>query len=310
MTDGQGKSVDIQIDTADLEELKHDGYKLCFAKKVNDTYNVVWQSADGYLTDNTFSWQPLYELFGSNEFKGDVGVRVSTNKVPSVLGDEAVLDSAGVLGAASSGGPSTGITLVNDYGPIHPGLCAFSTGIDGTPSTTPIYVAENAIVPGSDVLTPVECVQVWFEQDIATSTMFSSARSNAVEIDLTDENSAARLYSGGAWSTPPSLSVDAKAIVTIVATFAAAITVHTLVSKIAAKLTGVYSGIEVGVTALSGTTVSIVYSEKPGVSVVQRELTRQLLANAATIDHLAQFVLEAFAQMQAGYIMLNTTVAA
>jgi hypothetical protein len=68
VTDGQLKSVDIQIAPGDLETLKSSGYKLCFAKKVNDSYNVVWQSATGYLADNTFSWQPLYELFGSNDF--------------------------------------------------------------------------------------------------------------------------------------------------------------------------------------------------------------------------------------------------
>ncbi|WP_203612748.1 hypothetical protein [Amycolatopsis sp. SID8362] len=309
MTNAAGKSVGIQIDTADLEELKNNGYNLCFAKKVNDTYNVVWQSAGEYLADNTFSWQPLYELFGSNEFKGDVGVRVSTKKVPIGLGDEVVLDKNGVLGTPSSGDTPTGITLINEYASIHPGLCAAATDIDGNASTSPIYVAEDAIIPGTDVLTPVECVQVWFEQDIATSTMFSSARSNAVEIDLTGQDSAARLYSGGAWSTPPSLSVDAKAIVTIIAAFATAVTVHSLVSKIAAKLTGVYAGIAVDVTALGGNTVSIVYSEKPGLSGVPLELTRQLLAGPTTVDQLAKFVLEALAQLQAGYVSLTTVAA-
>ncbi|UOX85349.1 hypothetical protein MUY14_26570 [Amycolatopsis sp. FBCC-B4732] len=310
MTDGQLKSVDIQIAAEDLETLKHNGYRLCFAKKVNDTYNVVWQSAAKYLGDNTFTWQPLYELFGSNEFKDSVGVRVSTNQVPIGLGDQAVLDSAGVLGDASSGGSATGITLVNDYGTIHPGLCAFSTDIHGNPSTSPIYVAADAIVPGTDVLTPVECVQVWFEQDIATSTMFSSARSDAVEIDLTEEDSAVRLYSGGAWSTPPSISVDTKAIVTIIAALTVSVGVQQLLAKITSKLTGVYQDIQVDVKVAGGNTVSLVYSEKPGLSPVRLELTRMLLQNATTVDQLTAFAIEAFAQLKAGYVSLTATAAA
>lgn len=52
------------------------------------------------------------------------------------------------------------------------------------------------------MLTPIDTVMVWFQQNIATSTMFSSARSNSVEIDLTSTNTATRLYKGGQWSTP------------------------------------------------------------------------------------------------------------
>jgi len=38
------KSVEVQIAPDDLEFLKTNQYKLCFAKKVNNTYTVVWQA--------------------------------------------------------------------------------------------------------------------------------------------------------------------------------------------------------------------------------------------------------------------------
>lgn len=311
MPDGQLKSVDIQIAAADLETLKNNQYQLCFAKKVNNSYNVVWQSAADYLSENTFSWQPLYELFGSNDFKGDVTVHVSTNKVPIGLGDEATLDTSGVLGDASSGGPATGITLVNDYGPIHPGLCAYSTDISGRGTTTPIYVAEKQAVTGNDVLTPVESVQVWFEQDIATSTMFSTARSNAIEIDLTDHNAATRLYSDGAWSTPKTsaLFVDPRAIMTIIAALTAAVVVQDLASKITSKLTGVYRDIKVDVTTMGGNTVKIEYREQPGLTAVRQNQSRLLLQNQTAVDQLAGFALESFAQLGVGYLTLNAMTA-
>jgi hypothetical protein len=72
----------------------------------------------------------------------------------------------------------------------------------GAAVSTAIYVAQNQVVLGDTVLTPVEKVLVWFEQNIETSTMFSSSRSLEIEIDLTFSDSATRLYSNGRWQTP------------------------------------------------------------------------------------------------------------
>ena len=69
---------------------------------------------------------------------------------------------------------------------------------------TPIYVAVDPILKGKDVLTPKDTVLVWLEQDIETSTMFSTARTTSVEIDLTSTDSATRRYVGRTeeWITP------------------------------------------------------------------------------------------------------------
>lgn len=197
------KSVIIQIDTADLDELKKAGYMLCFAKKVGDAdFNVVWQSYTKYLVRNTFRWTPQYQLFGTNVFEDAVQVEASTNLVTIGLGEESVLSESGVLGAAKTGGPAGSINMLNDYGSIHPGVNQLSTGIDGSVTSTPIYVAPKAMVSGEASLTPVERILVWFEQNIQTSTMFSDARSRSVEIDLTGVESATRLYKGQKWITP------------------------------------------------------------------------------------------------------------
>ncbi|MFD9698362.1 hypothetical protein [Lentzea sp. NPDC059081] len=309
MPDSQIKSVDIQIAPEDLKTLKSSNYKLCFAKKVNDSYNVVWQSSSAYLSDNTFSWQPLYQIFGSNTFQGNVTVHAATNQVAIGLGDEITLDKDGLLGNASSGGPATSITLNNDYGPIHPGLSAYSTDINGRGTTTPIYVAEAPIVSGKDVLTPVEAVQVWFEQDVVTSTMFSTARSNAVEIDLTEVNSATRLYSGGQWSKPKNVALfaDPATVLTIIAALTAAVVIQDLASKIASKLTGVYKDVKVEVTSMGGSTVKIEYREQPGLGGAQLAQTQALLVNPTAVDQLTGFAVEAFAQLGKGYVTLNAT---
>lgn len=197
------KTVSIEIDSNQLETLKGSSYRLCFAKKVgNEAYNIVWQSYFDYLVSNTFSWTPTYQLFGSNTFAANLTVKVATNLVPIGLGEQSTLDAAGVLSAASTGGPETSINMINNFGTIHPGVNQLSTGIDGKQVSTPIYVATMPIVSGNAYLTPVEKVLVWFEQNIETSTMFSDSRSQAVEIDLTMTNSATRLYKDQHWSTP------------------------------------------------------------------------------------------------------------
>ncbi len=197
------KSVKIEIAQEDFEILKSAKYKLCFAKKVGDNaYNVVWQSYIGYLMNNTFSWTPEYQLFGSNIFQSDVRVDVSSNMQDINLGQTCILNQHGYLESPASGGPETSLTLQNEYGPIHPGVNQLSTGINGERISTPIYVSQDQAVKGSVVLTPVEKVLVWFEQNIETSTMFSDAKAKSVEIDLTRTNQATRLYAAGEWKTP------------------------------------------------------------------------------------------------------------
>ncbi|WP_255515530.1 hypothetical protein [Flavobacterium sp. ZT3R18] len=194
------KVVNILIDSADLQTLKDAHYMLCFAKKVGDTYNVVWQAYAEYLGNNEFSWTPQYQLFGTNTFKDAVTVKGSTNIVSIGLGEQSTLNTAGVLSAPVSGGSDIAINMVNNYGNIHPGVNQLSYGVDGSQVSTPIYVAEDVMVSGTAELVPVEQVMVWFQQNISTSTMFSTVRSNAVEIDLTTTNEESRLYKGGKWS--------------------------------------------------------------------------------------------------------------
>ena len=196
------KTLSVEIAAADLETLKGAGYKLCFAKKVGDNdFNVVWQSYDQYLINNSFSWTPMYQLFGSNSFIANVKVQVSTNIQDIGLGEECTLNSAGVLQPAVSSDYPEGFQLINDYGSIHPGVNQLSIGITGQQISTPIYVASNPVVLGSTKLTPVEKVLVWFEQNIQTSTMFSDSRSDSYEIDLTNANQKTIKYENQKWST-------------------------------------------------------------------------------------------------------------
>ncbi|BAW80952.1 hypothetical conserved protein [Candidatus Nitrosoglobus terrae] len=195
------KVVTIKIAREDRRTLKDNNYSICFAKRVgNNDYNVVWQSSDGYLETNTFRWTPQYQLFGTNTFTSGLIVDVATNRVNISLGETSILDKYGDLLPSTTRGPSTAITMDNQYGLIHPGINQLATNIDGSQSNTPIYVAANAVLKGTIELTPIEKILVWFEQNVKTGTMFSTARTNSIEIDLTTENTATWLFSSNKWS--------------------------------------------------------------------------------------------------------------
>ena len=300
---GTQKIANINISTQELETLKGNGYCLCFAKKVNDTFDVVWQSYTEYLVSNSFLWTPVYQLFGSNEFVGNVTVEVATNAVNIGLGQQATLDAAGVLGPASSGGPSTAITMVNAFGLIHPGVNQVSTGITGQQTTTPIYVAQEQMVKGSDLLTPIDEVMVWFEQNIQTSTMFSDARSNSTTIDLTSVNTGTRLYSNGKWTTPSAsdLAVGLNPIILqIIVYVTGAIIAHDLATKIASKLTGVYKDITVDVTSGEQNKFTVTYKERKGITAAEQSFLATLLTSTIN-DTLMEFTVESLAQSGVGY---------
>jgi hypothetical protein len=303
------KTVIITIANDDLTFLKKNKYSLCFAKKVNGVYNVVWSSATDYLYKNTFSWTPHYQLFGSNSFQDSIGVTTDTNVVPIELGMQSVLDSAGVLGDATSGGASTDITLINNYGSIHPGVSAMSTDIHGNTTTTPIYVAPESILKGSTTLTPIETVQVWFEQNIQTGTMFSDSRSLATPIDLTSVDAGSRLFSNQAWTTPDRLLVLPPFLV-IATAVTGALVVADLASKISAKLTGVYASFTVEVQAAADKKVMISYKQKPGLTGVSLRVGQQLSKDPSTCDQLAIFALQALAMSQVGYTSFDAVASA
>lgn len=304
---GTQKIANITIAKQDLETLKGNKYRMCFAKKVNNTFNVVWQSYDDYLNTNSFLWTPVYQLFGSNLFKGDLTVEVATNAVNIGLGQQATLDSAGVLGDPSTGGPSTAITMVNDFGPIHPGVKQLSTGILGTQTSTPIYVAQNQIVTGSDTLTPKEEVMVWFEQNIETSTMFSDARSNATTIDLTKSNTGARLYSDGKWTTPSASDLamgDNLMILQIIVYVTGALIAYDLASKIASKLTGVYKDITVDVASGDQNKFTVTYKEGNGLTSSEQSFLATLMTSTVN-DTLMEFTVESLASFGVGYTRME-----
>lgn len=195
------KKVTVQIDENDLRTLRDGSYSLCFAKKVGDfDYDVIWKSLDKYILENTFSWQPIYQVYGTNSFNDNVKVEVSTNVKNIGLNEITTIDGYGVLSNPVTGGDEESINVNNQYGNIHIGISQLSVNDEGQMESTPIYVSKGAVIKGESQYKPVEKVMVWFQANAETGTMFAEMRSRSIEIDLTDSNEASVLYKNGEWA--------------------------------------------------------------------------------------------------------------
>jgi len=209
------KLVQIQINQADYDNFKSINWNLCYAQKVNDAY-TVGQSISNYLPSARISWLPTYSVFGTNFFNPGAEAVVETNPVPIDFGQRAILDAAGVLKPAEDIGSSGVITFLNNYGPIHPGLKGTSAGPDGVEGQLPIHVEREASETGYVWLAPVDVLRIWFQQTSTTGAMLSpdftipnqnsiiiNTVSAAIEVDLTDADTATVQFQNGAWSTIP-----------------------------------------------------------------------------------------------------------
>ena len=199
---GDVKTLNVEIALDDLEAMKAAGTSLNIAIKVNDTFNVVWSSTDQYLESNTYQWSPIFGVFASNEFENGLSVTIVTNLVNIALGQAVTLDAAGLIGDPVAGATVDSINFINNFGPIHPGLAQQLTKPTGEQELLPTYVTPVNAILGTESLTPINEVLVWFEDNTETSIMFSVARPNSVEVDLTSTNTQTRLFSNGEWTTP------------------------------------------------------------------------------------------------------------
>lgn len=194
------KSIVVKLASESLKQLKDSGYSLCFARKVNDEYNVIWQSSKKYLANNTFLWEPKYAVFGTNTYQTSIQVEADTEVRSAELGQQCTLNENGIMESAVSGTQPLGVTVKNQYGPIHFGMSQVCV-IDGREQVTPIYVSKESRTKGDILLTPKEKVMVWFEANVETSTIFEEDKTNAIEIDLTDnqQQTISYDYESGAW---------------------------------------------------------------------------------------------------------------
>ncbi|KAI0373501.1 hypothetical protein BV20DRAFT_962666 [Pilatotrama ljubarskyi] len=171
----------VNVDSADYAALKAAKYKLCIAKKVDNTYNTVWRG-DTFFAYNQFQWTSKYQVFGTQTYADGALVVASTDAPDIQFGQTALLDEDGTMhNASGTPNPRTGTFGVqNDYGGIR-------IGVNGWLGDrfSPIFVTPQTVVNGPVTLKPVESVMVWFDQQHRTSTIITESVSDTIEVDFT-----------------------------------------------------------------------------------------------------------------------------
>ncbi|KAI0766823.1 hypothetical protein BD413DRAFT_480427 [Trametes elegans] len=170
----------VNINNDDFKALKDQGYKLCIAKRVNGTFDTVWQG-ETFFPHNTFHWTSRYEVFGTQTFEDGALVTSTTDAQEIKFGQTAILNSYGNMGEAGGTPNSSGTFSVNnEYGAMNIGVNGYMNG-----AFAPIFVSPKRTLTGPIHLTPVESVLVWFDLTHTTSTIIIGAISNSIEVDFT-----------------------------------------------------------------------------------------------------------------------------
>ncbi|KAF9455496.1 hypothetical protein BDZ94DRAFT_1316168 [Collybia nuda] len=169
----------VDLDNTQLNILQNSGFSLCIAKKVNNMYNVVWNSTS-FIEKNTFQWTEDYALFGQVGFTSSALISAATNILPIEFRQTADFDSNGIFQDPQDSSGDSSFSVDNNYGPINFGVQAKLGGI-----FAPVYLDATPEVLGQESFTPVVSVMVWFDRTLSTSTMFTSSLSRAFEIDYT-----------------------------------------------------------------------------------------------------------------------------
>ncbi|KAI0824074.1 hypothetical protein BC628DRAFT_477441 [Trametes gibbosa] len=170
-------SLTVNVNSSDIAALKAAGYKLCIAKKVNNTYNTVWRGSS-FLAHNQFQWTSRYEVFGTNTFAEGALVTASTETPEIKYGQTAIIDKDGSMGNAKGTPDSSGtFTVDNEYAAMNIGVMGYLGG-----TFSPIFVSPEPLVTGTIGLTPIETVLVWFDATHVTSTIITTSISNTIEV--------------------------------------------------------------------------------------------------------------------------------
>ncbi|TFK32228.1 hypothetical protein BDQ12DRAFT_728838 [Crucibulum laeve] len=170
-------TLNVKIDTDDLQRLKKSGYKLCIAKKVNGIYNVVWYCEPHYFANNAFDWTEEYEVFGIKKFKEGALVKASTNPHDIESGLTCEINESGVMSDSFGSADSSGkFKVINNFGQVSIGINA-KLGDDMLPIfVTPTTVTETALFE------PIIAVQVWFSMSQTKGMMILAADSDVMQI--------------------------------------------------------------------------------------------------------------------------------
>lgn len=181
------KSLTIQIG-ADLEDLSG-SYSLCLAKQIQgNSFSIVWHAYTKFFPTNLFRWTPNYEIFAAPFFTSGEVVFDSVPAVEISPGQQSTLNESGTLSPSISSNVPGALRMINNLGRIFPGIRQQATGIDGTQTSLPNFVATAPALKGTIDLFPTEQIMVWFQADVQDGTMFDDSLAPTIQPPSSQSN--------------------------------------------------------------------------------------------------------------------------
>jgi len=169
--------------------LKENKYHLCISKKVNDTYNVVWNSTILFPCNNVFEWTEQYGVFGSSKNQTGHVVKNSTNIRNIQLGQTSTLnDLCDMSPAQGKPHPSGGHFTVSNRCVGCEMYIGTAQSINGS-KKTPTFLSDNG-KSSQTILFPTNSVQVFFHQSFKTGTLFKEPVKVPTEVVFTPETAS------------------------------------------------------------------------------------------------------------------------
>ena len=211
------REIEVYESPYDTKRLLDNKWNFQIAKSVTDgngrlTFNVIWQSRS-IAPRTKISWNEVYALNWTATVPAEgVSVSIMGNWQPCLLGDAYDLLDTGFWSEAPNDGARNYMT-VSQVKYKYPGVDGIHivVGIQNADEGYDIiYIDPTALAPGSRAkYQPQGSVRWWYQADIRTATMISSASTAIGTVDLSQPAPATNKYyysttyryQSGAWVT-------------------------------------------------------------------------------------------------------------
>lgn len=182
-------TITVYIEEEQLKAQKDNNYSLYLAKKVNDSFTVIWQSKGAIATVNVPAYQyhnefdintPSYMVNYTNDpvQSGDVTFTSGGKNLSINTGQTTVLNANGIFEAAKNGGDPSDVLINNELQANPHEILLDSKGNN-------IWVnRESGMNIGTATITPKYEYQLWFGNIQETGSLIAENRSNIATVSL------------------------------------------------------------------------------------------------------------------------------
>lgn len=195
----------IYIEEDQLVAQKNNNYSLYLAKKVNDSFTVIWLSKLSFATPGqpSYQYKNIFDMTNTSYMvnftntplqEGDINFTSGGKNLPIYTGQTTTLNKYGVFSPATNGGTAGVVSIINQL-PANPReILLDSTGRS-------LWVnCSGGMGIGTATMTPKNEFQLWFGAPQANGSLIPGGLSNVYVATVSDGSSQTITFNNsGAW---------------------------------------------------------------------------------------------------------------